>query len=87
MDEIEQQSKQIRHNAEQLENLCSDRMAQLYQDKRKSKKQYQEEHAKIASQFAHVSLKLVDLSNPTRCINKFYEATKKFHGNSKMMKN
>lgn len=55
MDEIEQQSKQIRHNAEQLENLCSDRMAQLYQDKRKSKKQYQEEHAKIASQFAHVS--------------------------------
>lgn len=55
MDEIEQQSKQIRYNAEQLENLCSDRMAQLYQDKRKSKKQYQEEHAKIASQFAHVS--------------------------------
>lgn len=55
MDEIEQQSKQIRSNAEQLENLCSERMAQLYQDKRKSRKQYQEEHAKIASQFAHVS--------------------------------
>jgi hypothetical protein len=61
MDEIEQQSKQIRYNAEQLENLCSDRMSQLYQDKRKSKKQYQEEHAKIASQFAHVSYKLFDL--------------------------
>jgi hypothetical protein len=61
MDEIEQQSKQIRYNAEQLENLCSDRMAQLYQEKRKSKKQYQEEHAKIASQFAHVSYKLFDL--------------------------
>jgi hypothetical protein len=58
MDEIEQQSKQIRYNAEQLENLCSDRMAQLYQDKRKSKKQYQEEHAKIASQFAHVSCRI-----------------------------
>jgi hypothetical protein len=55
MDEIEQQSKQLRTNAEQLETLCSDRMAQLYQDKRKSRKQYQEEHAKIASQFAHVS--------------------------------
>lgn len=55
MDEIETQSKQIRLNAEQLENLCSDRMSQLYQDKRKSRKQYQEEHAKIASQFAHVS--------------------------------
>lgn len=64
MDEIEQQSKQIRYNAEQLENLCSDRMAQLYQDKRKSKKQYQEEHAKIASQFAHVSYKLLDLRVP-----------------------
>ena len=65
MDEIEQQSKQIRFNAEQLENLCSDRMAQLYQDKRKSRKQYQEEHAKVASQFAHVSFyfesKLFDL--------------------------
>jgi Ribonuclease G/E len=55
MDEIEQQSKQIRVNAEHLETLCSDRMAQLYQEKRKSRKQYQEEHAKIASQFAHVS--------------------------------
>lgn len=55
MDEIEQQSKLIRSNAEQLENLCSERMAQLYQDKRKSRKQYQEEHAKIASQFGHVS--------------------------------
>lgn len=54
MDEIEQQSKQIRNNAEQLENL-SDRMAQLFHDKRKSKKQYQEDHARIASQFAHVS--------------------------------
>lgn len=64
MDEIEQQSKQIRFNAEQLENLCSDRMAQLYQDKRKSRKQYQEEHAKVASQFAHVSYweHLCDLS-------------------------
>ncbi|CRL07874.1 CLUMA_CG020915, isoform A [Clunio marinus] len=55
MDEIEQQSKQIRFNAEQLENLCSDRMTQLYQDKRKSRKQYQEEHAKVASQFAHLT--------------------------------
>lgn len=55
MDEVEQQSKQVRSNAEHLETLCSERMAQLYQDKRKSRKQYQEEHAKIASQFAHVS--------------------------------
>lgn len=75
MDEIEQQSKQIRFNAEQLENLCTDRISQLYQDKRKSRKQYQEEHAKIASQFAHVSYQhsILDLSIPTRCINKFRE--------------
>lgn len=76
MDEIEHQSKQIRSNAEQLENLCSDRMAQLYQDKRKSRKQYQEEHAKIASQFGHVSK--LGLSIPTRCINKFSETSQKF---------
>lgn len=74
--EIEHQSKQIRSNAEQLESLCSDRMAQLYQDKRKSRKQYQEEHAKIASQFGHVSK--LDLSIPTRCINKFSEKSQKF---------
>lgn len=84
MDEVEQQSKQIRYNAEQLENLCSDRMSQLYQEKRKSRKQYQEEHAKIVSQFAHVSLTRTtsDLPNPTRCINKFSEKSSKFFGNS-----
>jgi len=55
LDELEQQSKQIRTNAEHLEQLCSERMMQLYQDKRKLRKQYTDDHAKIASQFAHVS--------------------------------
>jgi tyrosine-protein kinase Fer len=55
MEEIEQQSKLIRSNAEHLEILCSDRMAQMCQDKRKLRKQYQEEHAKIASPFTQVS--------------------------------
>lgn len=55
MEEIEQQSKQIRFNSEQLETLCSDKITQLYQDKRKSRKLYQEEHQKIAAQFTHVS--------------------------------
>lgn len=56
MEEMEQQAKQVRFNSEQLDNLCSDRITQLYQEKRKSRKQFQEEHNKIASQFAHVSL-------------------------------
>lgn len=55
MEEMEQQAKQVRFNSEQLDNLCSDRITQLYQEKRKSRKQFQEEHNKIASQFAHVS--------------------------------
>lgn len=55
MEEIEQQSKLIRSNAEQLENLCNEKMSQLYQDKKKSRRLYQEEHTKIASQFAGVS--------------------------------
>lgn len=83
MDEIEQQSKQIRFNAEQLENLCSDRMQQLYQDKRKSRKQYQEEHTKIATQFAHVSHHWPTFPFPrdasTSSENRFEHSTKKFH--------
>lgn len=55
MDEIEQQSKLIRSNAEHLEILCGDRMVQMCQDKRKLRKQYQEEHTKIASPFTQVS--------------------------------
>jgi tyrosine-protein kinase Fer len=55
MEEIEQQSKQIKLNSEQLEVLCSDKITQLYQDKRKSRKLFQEEYQKIAAQFTHVS--------------------------------
>ncbi|CAO1430994.1 unnamed protein product [Diamesa tonsa] len=55
MEEMEQQAKQVRFNSEQLDNLCSDRITQLYQEKRKSRKQFQEEHNKIASQFAHLT--------------------------------
>ncbi|CAH1728224.1 unnamed protein product [Chironomus riparius] len=51
MEEMENQSKLIRTNTENLENVCTDRMSQMCQEKRKLKKQYQEEHAKIASRF------------------------------------
>lgn len=55
MDEIEHTAKQFKTNAEALETLCQDRITQLYQDKRKARKTYQEEHNKIATHFTHVS--------------------------------
>lgn len=55
MDEWEQTAKQFKSNAEFLESLCQDKLTHLYQDKRKARKTYQEEHHKIASQFTNVS--------------------------------
>lgn len=55
MEEWEQTAKQIKTNAEILESVCQDKLAQLYQDKRKARKAYHEEHNKIATQFTNVS--------------------------------
>lgn len=55
MEEWEQTAKQFKSNAEFLESLCQDKLTHLYQDKRKARKTYQEEHHKIASQFTNVS--------------------------------
>lgn len=55
MDEWEQTAKQFKSNAEFLESLCQDKLTHLYQDKRKARKNYQEEHQKIATQFTNVS--------------------------------
>lgn len=55
MEELEHTAKQIKANAEQLESVCLDKLAHLYQDKRRVRKQYQEEHTKIATKFSHVS--------------------------------
>lgn len=55
MEEWEHTAKQIKANAEILESVCQDKLAQLYQDKRKARKAYQEEHNKIATQFTNVS--------------------------------
>ncbi|XP_055613638.1 tyrosine-protein kinase Fer-like, partial [Uranotaenia lowii] len=52
MEELEHTAKQIRANAEQLEALCLEKLAHLYQEKRRVRKQYQEEHTKIASKFS-----------------------------------
>jgi single-stranded DNA-specific DHH superfamily exonuclease len=55
MEELEHTSRQLKLNSENLESLCSDKLSQLHQEKRKARKQYQEEHSKIATQFSHVS--------------------------------
>lgn len=55
MEEWEQTAKQFKSNAEFLESLCQDKLTHLYQDKRKARKNYQEEHQKIATQFTNVS--------------------------------
>ncbi|XP_053661229.1 tyrosine-protein kinase Fer-like isoform X2 [Anopheles marshallii] len=55
MEELEHTAKQIRTNAEQLETVCHEKLASLYQEKRRVRKQYQEEHTKIATQFSHLT--------------------------------
>lgn len=55
MDELDQQAKQFRVNAESLEGLC-EKLTHLSQDKRKARKSYHEEHTKIASRLTQVRL-------------------------------
>ncbi|XP_055324425.1 tyrosine-protein kinase Fer isoform X3 [Sitodiplosis mosellana] len=55
MEEWEQTAKQFKSNAEFLESLCQDKLTHLYQDKRKARKNYQEEHQKIATHFTNIS--------------------------------
>lgn len=61
MEELEQSAKQMRINADLLEGLCQDKLAGLFQDKRKARKAYQEEHSKIIAQFNNVSAQSIIL--------------------------
>lgn len=72
MEEWEQTAKQFKSNAEFLESLCQDKLTHLYQDKRKARKNYQEEHQKIATQFTNVSFLLFSLSKNTHVTMSFY---------------
>ncbi|KAH8417070.1 hypothetical protein KR222_002570 [Zaprionus bogoriensis] len=58
MDEMDQQAKQFKLNAEQLEVIC-EKLSHLSQDKRKARKTYQEEHAKIAARLNHLTDEVV----------------------------
>lgn len=74
---MEQQSKQFKLNAEQLEVIC-EKLAHLSQDKRKARKAYQEEHAKIAARLNHVSdlFKILDIYIPKRILVFFQSISK-----------
>ncbi|KAJ6638588.1 Tyrosine-protein kinase Fer, partial [Pseudolycoriella hygida] len=51
MEEWDQTAKCIKSKAELLESVCQDKLTHLYQDTKKARKTYQEEHSKIAAQF------------------------------------
>ncbi|XP_056634585.1 tyrosine-protein kinase Fer isoform X2 [Diorhabda sublineata] len=55
MDEMDGTAKIIRQNADNIENKCLDTLNTLYAEKRKARKLYQEEHARILQQFTHLS--------------------------------
>ncbi|KAH8271357.1 hypothetical protein KR018_007646 [Drosophila ironensis] len=54
MDELDQQAKQFKYNADHLEVVC-EKLTHLSQDKRKARKAYQEEHEKIAARLNHLT--------------------------------
>ncbi|KAJ1527690.1 hypothetical protein ONE63_007649 [Megalurothrips usitatus] len=60
LEELDNTGKAVRHNADCLEKDTLEKLTGLYADKRKARKQYQEEHARIAHQFTQVS-------TPRRC--------------------
>ncbi|XP_028138880.1 tyrosine-protein kinase Fer isoform X2 [Diabrotica virgifera virgifera] len=55
MDEMDSTAKVIRQNADSIETKCLDTLNTLYAEKRKARKLYQEEHARILQQFTHLS--------------------------------
>ncbi|CAG9833730.1 unnamed protein product [Diabrotica balteata] len=55
MDEMDNTAKVIRQNADSIETKCLDTLNTLYAEKRKARKLYQEEHARILQQFTHLS--------------------------------
>lgn len=56
MEELDNMGKLIRQNADAIESKALDALNTIYAEKRKARKQYQEEHTRIAQQFTHVSL-------------------------------
>jgi tyrosine-protein kinase Fer len=55
MEELDNTGKLIKQNADTIESKLLDTLNGLYAEKRKVRKAYQEEHARILQQFTHVS--------------------------------
>lgn len=55
MEDLETTGKLIKQNADTIETKALDSLNTMYTEKRKARKQYQEEHTRIAQQFTHVS--------------------------------
>lgn len=52
-----------------MDSLCQDKFTKLYQEIRKNRKSYQEEHCRIAAQFNHVSLLVILIINQKKETN------------------
>ncbi|XP_067015330.2 tyrosine-protein kinase Fer isoform X2 [Anabrus simplex] len=55
MEDLDNTGKLIKQNADSVESISLDKLNTLYAEKRKARKQYQEEHNRIAAQFAHLT--------------------------------
>ncbi|XP_017781936.1 PREDICTED: tyrosine-protein kinase Fer-like, partial [Nicrophorus vespilloides] len=53
MEDLDSAGKLLKSNADYIESKTLDALNTLYSDKRKARKQYQEEHTRIAQQFTH----------------------------------
>lgn len=55
MEELDNTGRAVRQNAESLEKDTMEKLNTLYTEKRKARKNYQEEHSRIAQQFTHLT--------------------------------
>ncbi|PNF39177.1 hypothetical protein B7P43_G01337 [Cryptotermes secundus] len=55
LEELENTAKLIKQNADSVESKSLDKLNSLYAEKRRARKQYQEEHNRIAAQFTHLT--------------------------------
>ncbi|XP_063635263.1 tyrosine-protein kinase Fer isoform X5 [Cydia splendana] len=81
-EEWENTSRQIKANAEALESRALDRLTSLMVERRKARKVYQEDHAKISSQFTQLSEEVTrKQSEYQKCLESYKQMRAKFEEN------
>ncbi|XP_063542178.1 tyrosine-protein kinase Fer isoform X6 [Cydia strobilella] len=81
-EEWENTSRQIKANAEALEARALDRLTSLMVERRKARKVYQEDHAKISSQFTQLSEEVTrKQSEYQKCLESYKQMRAKFEEN------